>query len=1192
MKNSFIVLLISLFLLSGCDGDRCIAPDDFGFIKYTISSRYAKKDLNTQVPGMQIAPWLDSGYKVNGQPLVITVKPWDPSSLVKSANNSDELSAWCAWFGQESNNDTLSTFCSRLRDCEFSNNDMCKEIIDEKRITNAPCLFRKGVGLYFLIAAKGTNPNATFLTMRAPTGITGHIGEPRDGFQFFDLNKVGSQVDVGGVSYKYDPTIISKDQIVDSPLYFKILDKFYEDNNGQYKIVIKSGVSDTSPDPLQFVTKLIKDELFGANKSKPGLVQKIYQGIIDTPGYRLSVSALLTMYIMFTGISFLTGNVNLTHTELITRAVKVTFISILINSQQSWSFFHDYLFVFFVEGLDQIIDIINKSASTGSGPSTILGLMIAPQTMAKLFSLLFYDPLGFIYIILFLIALYFIFMMVFKATIIYLTALIAIGMILTMAPIFICFVMFDITRSLFENWLKQLISYALQPIILFTGLAFISMLIQAEIYNSLGFGICKYDFPNLGNTSDLFSSAKDLDPSINTSLFYWWFPSPMKSENFTKTKANILVPIDHIVNDGSKDGKLCEAYQCVENRYIELPYLVPENDQVRNDQDRINSFFGGRFVQFDGLLLIFVCVYLLSKFNGMSISLAKFISSTSGNLTNIQSVGHSAFAPIQQGIEATATKASNSVKESVKERVKENKYVRELDKAYTEKFGKGGISGWANEGINNKFTKGVEKQALGSSSWTSLFGSSKSVLAEVKKKYGVEQKDVNVNAQSDYEDGIRKSLKTLGVPDKDIDAKVEALSGKSFPELRDELTQISLKGKSKGYTNCTEEQKAEIDKLLNTKYNEKTIRELASDASFTKDFQKMYLDAHQKMSARGIGAFGKKFAMLRSLKEMNNRIDDKRSYKSEKERAIGERLYAGYEGLKRDALTAIVGKDLVNAYEGSMTGAAWHDFDYRDPALRTYNEKLKDEQIQLEAKNRQTQINKEIVSNGEDILSPEYHARLKQQGRTADVESYKKLAQEKLQDQVYDRFHTKDEPVIMGEKFMAERATDSQLRMMVDNSYGAQSELIQNDWYIRRQEKYDIMHDNAATNIMQKYELLTKHYDLDAIKAEDVPSLLEKYYKETNDGTVDAKKEVDNLKASMNDFKYSKEVLENIEERKVLIKDSVRTYIKEIHKHRENSKMPKYVEPDQGPEQGGRTKAGKMQTLQARLDKSKRTSAT
>ena len=67
-------------------------------------------------------------------------------------------------------------------------------------------------------------------------------------------------------------------------------------------------------------------------------------------------------------------------------------------------------------------------------------MMLAPQTLSKLFSLLFVDWMGFIYILLFFFALYFVVIIFFDAAVIYLTALIAviyltaliaIGMIIT-----------------------------------------------------------------------------------------------------------------------------------------------------------------------------------------------------------------------------------------------------------------------------------------------------------------------------------------------------------------------------------------------------------------------------------------------------------------------------------------------------------------------------------------------------------------------------------------------------------------------------------------------------------------------------------------------------------------------------------------------------------------------------------------
>ncbi|MDD9334499.1 MAG: type IV secretion system protein [Rickettsiaceae bacterium] len=1077
MKNIFAILLISMLCLSGCTGDRCIDADDFGFIKFVISSRYKKEELSGQQQDNQTAPWINTGYNVNGQPLTILVKTWDYSKGDK--NNSTELSAWSAWYGQEKNTNTLSEFCKRLQICQFIDGRMCTSSKDAK-ISNAPCLFKNGVGLYMLIAERDKNPNLSLDTQRTPYGITAHLGEPLVGYELYDLNKRGELVKAGGISYQYEGE--DKVKYVQCPLYFKILDKFYDDNNGQYRVVIKSGVTDTRPDPIEFLTNLIKAELFGDGKNH-GLVRSIYEGIIKTPGYRVSVSALLTLYIMFTGFSFLIGNVNLTHTELIIRIVKVSIVSTLLSSTSSWQFFHDYLFVFFMEGVEEILRIIKETSATGPGSWSIIGLMIAPQTMAKLFSLLFVDPLGFIYIILFLIALYFIFMMVFKATIIYLTALITVGMIIIMAPIFICFMLFGITRSLFENWLRQLISYALQPIILFTGIAFISMIIRTEIYSSLGFGVCKYDFPNLGPINDIFGSMnEDLDTSLGDSIFYWWFPSPMKAGKFSKTKANISVPVDHRIDDGSKDGKLCLAYQCIEERYVELPFL----DLVQ-DVRRIDNFFSGHFVQLDGLLLIFVCVYLLSKFNDIAVSSAKFLSSTSGNLTNLQAIGQAAFAPIQQQIERPANYAFGAVKQRV------DQVTEKASMFFADQYEDWMMGGVAQEALDPTAVKS-------------------SVLSEVKRTYGIDYKDVNVKAGSDYQRAISEVMETIKP-----DGQVKEFTGSSYAELKDHLAALKF-GEGKKYDSLSEEQKKELNDLMKNK-DGKTLRELASDAKFTQDFQQAYVDTHQAMSARGIGLFGKNIAPLKSWQEMNRRVDEKRELRDKKRKNIGERIYAGYEGLKREALTAIVGKDLRDAFEGNLTGAEWEDFNYNDPRLRTHSESLKDQQISLEHQELLTKINKETIAVQEDISSPEYLAKLELQGRTADIAYYAELSNKKLAFEIYDALakgegDKGENPVLMGERFMREKATDTQTRNMIDSAYRIEQTLINNDKYARRQEHYEIMREKAEAN------------------------------------------------GDNQSLEYSKAVLKKIEERKELIKKEVISHIDGINQYRLNAKMPKYEKND------------------------------
>lgn len=1067
MANKIFTFLAGLFLLSACSGDKCIDADDFGFAKFTISSRYNKDVLTEQKQGNQIAPWLDSGYRVTGRPLLILVKTWEYGT---DKNTAAELSAWGPWYGQSNNSATLSKFCEKLQMCKFNSSIMCASTPDAL-IYNAPCIFKNGVGLYALIAKPGSDPNESFVTQRSPTGITMHIGEPVVGFTLYDIAKNGSSRVAGGVDYNYNDDSALKQEYADSKLYFKILDKYYDDNNGQYKVVIKSGIEDSSSDPIQFLTNLVKTNLFGANGDY-GLIRNIYSGIISNAGYRNSVSAILSLYIMFTAFSFLTGNLNITHTELITRVIKIGIVSALLSSEYSWTFFNDYLFVYFVGGVEQILQMIRDAAQTGSGSSSILGLMIAPQTLSKLLALLFVDGLGFIYIILFMIALYFVFMTIFEATVIYLTALIAIGMIITMGPIFICFMLFQITRSLFENWLRQLISYAMQPIILFTGIALISIIIRTEIYTSLGYKVCKHDFPYLGPIGDLFgeitdstSEALGLDVSMGNSIFYWWFPVPSTGENFTKTKAIIPVPMDYFKSDGT----FCPAYGCFENRYIELPYLDPLNN---NDNIKANSFFNGKFVQLDSLLLIFVAVYLLMKFNELSVSVSKFLSSSSGNLTDLQASGQQAFAPIKQQLDRPIDAVKGKV-DQLRESVSLTAAKRYED-VMTQSLAKGSTKENANP----------------------------AVLAEVKRKYGMDSKDLKEGAHDEYKEAIKDRLREINpnTDEKSLESEAKKLSYKNHKELGEEFQGLKL----------------------------------SSDAKFARDFQEAYVDAHQEMSARGIGTFGKNIWQLRTLQEINNSIDSSKELKREQ---------------RTDRLANMYGK-----LERSILGDHIDKNDYR---YRTGAELDDDRKRGFESQKLNAQINKETLKINDDIMKPEYLVKLQLSGDTKNLALYEALSRRKISDDVYKALSENNDPALMGQKFTKERATNSQSKHMIDRAYEIEKKLIENDRYIKRQDQYDSIHKKAIDNIKEKYDLLKDHYKRDDIKPEELPILLEKYYDQSPAIDLNtSKEEVKELEKSLKEFDYTKIVLEKIEERKELIRQEVRGHVENINKARGEANLP------------------------------------
>lgn len=1170
MIKNYIIAILVLLTLSGCTGERCIEADDFGHSVITVSARYPKSDFEGQVGATQVAPWRESGYRVNGRPLTMMVKGWDYGV---DKNNGSELSAWCAWFSASGEDDKLSRFCERLRDCQFIDGTMCTRTPDAN-IANPPCIFRHGVGLYALIGAKGTDPNQLLSSMRDPTGISMHLGEPTSGYTLYDLDKNGKSRVAGGRVYTFDSDS-EKRQYNDSQLYFKILDKFYDDNSGQYKVVVKSGINRSNPDPISYVTMLVKQFLFGiqgnGEELLPGLkasnadgifdgnggvIRNIYMGVVNNPGYRTAVSAMLTLYIMWTTLSYLAGNVQLTHTELIVRVMKIAIVSALLSSEYSWDFFNNYLFVYFVGGVQQILEMLMEAGATGPGAPGILAMMIAPQTLSKLFSLLFVDWLGWLYIILFIVALYFVVMVFFNATVIYLSALIAVGMIIVMGPIFMCFLLFGITRSLFENWLKQLISYAVQPIILFTGLIFISMIIREEIYGALGFKICKQSFPKM-NTPQLIGEATkatlDFDPG--DSIFYWWFPSPMKGENFSKEKVTIPIPIDHEAAPGETGdirGGFCEAYGCFGERYVDLPFLDPNTER---GTDRINKFKSGQFVQLDGLLLIFVALYLLHKFNGTAISMARFITGTSGNYANIQNVGDAVNAETYGKVHDYAGKIPGKVRDYGYRQIGKRVLAasgQDLSRVHPDTRKKLEIQ--AGKDALNEYSPStlVDRARIRNLKHESLTkAANKAVLAEAQRKTGLKQSDIDPNAIKNYRKALAQKLEDMDYSKKDAKKLAKKLSKKDPKTLRDELAKAKY---GKEYKKLNDKEEATIKRL----YGDGNLRELARDSDKAHKFRVAYANAYADMSDRGIGIVGKHSKAIRSLEEIRHEHRERKRLKKEKQHQTGEEIFSAVEGVKKGAFTALGGKEQESSIGRTFAGGSYHDINSADTRKMTYSETLAENRESFE----RTKLNKTIDQYnrryGENVTSPEFLAQAEKNNHP-NLETFKTLERQEAKSRVQEALRSGNDPSSYGETYMKNYAKDSEMHHMIDRAYEVQQEIYNNDEFISREYEYQTTMEVSADKINEAYEELSAHYNRDDITMDEIPSLMQKMHNELGELThEESQQQQAQLQESINDFTSSQEVLRQIDKRKLEVAEEIESHVAHINEHRTNADMDVY----------------------------------
>lgn len=662
-----IFISILLFVLTACNDAFCLDADDFGFshVKVAATSPVSEyKGSNDR----QYIDWQDSGLRLSGNNLTMIVKSWEKN---KNVNNSSELSAWCPWLGPSHYPPSLAYICIFFDDCKFKDNKMCTDG-SEADIINAPCLMRDGVGLYYLLAPPGFDPNETEESSRTPhlvnsKVIYGHLGDKQynsfgDEVPFYDIQidpfderkihnivdgtndgndvaQLSRMVKVNGA--RLDLTPAQKLNLKGGKLYFKILDNYYQDNSGQYIVTVKTGVTDSEWDPMDFVVNMVREFFFGKKDSgfldsDKGVIANMFTSVITNPSYKMAVSSLLTFSIILYAFNFLIGNVQVTHMDLLVRILKILIVSQLLMAETAWTVLNDYFFKFFVNGTEEIIGIIRESGGTGTGPTSILGFLLSPITVIKLFALPFVGGVGqffasWLYILLYLASIAIIFLGMCYSGIVYVTCLVMIGLLIALAPIFFCFILFDATKSLFDTWLKQIASYALQPLIVVAAVSMFGVMIKHQVYSTLGFKVCKWEFIKFAPTENAYS--RDVQGNDERSFRpYFFVPRYDKNEQ----KTNILIPEGHfeggnnILSNTEKIGRYCAPYECEGERYLSFPFLDPDDP---NDLEVLNNMRRGVFIFWPGILLLLGSGVMLLLFMTQALRIGQFITGGQMDIT-------------------------------------------------------------------------------------------------------------------------------------------------------------------------------------------------------------------------------------------------------------------------------------------------------------------------------------------------------------------------------------------------------------------------------------------------------------------------------------------------------------------------------------------------------------------------------
>ncbi|QJT94631.1 type IV secretion system protein [Wolbachia endosymbiont of Diaphorina citri] len=272
---------------------------------------------------------------------------------------------------------------------------------------------------------------------------------------------------------------VKKDDITDKD------GKYYENNKYTVTLFVKRKINDFISSNVNEVFKFIKEEVIGDS------VKDSYKGYAR--GLLQGVRALLILYVIFTVIGYMLGTIQLSKFDFIVRMMKIAFIAFAF-SDRSWELFGTTLSRLFIDGSTYLVDSFSGYIGEGGKKFAFLdltaGVLFTGETWLKFLSLMLSGPFGFIAFLAILYATFVFLRCIISATFKYVISTVLVAFLLSLAPLFIVFILFQQTKTLFDNWIKTLAHVSLQPVILFSSLSLLNQLMYSVLYNLTNFSAC------------------------------------------------------------------------------------------------------------------------------------------------------------------------------------------------------------------------------------------------------------------------------------------------------------------------------------------------------------------------------------------------------------------------------------------------------------------------------------------------------------------------------------------------------------------------------------------------------------------------------------------------------------------------------------------------------------------------------
>ncbi|ETO91776.1 MAG: trbL/VirB6 plasmid conjugal transfer family protein [Candidatus Xenolissoclinum pacificiensis L6] len=551
-----IVIIISgSFTSCGTvSGKKCIEADDFGASQeYNISAYYpigdpafspsAEPITGDSLFDNQVIRWQDLNLFTNGADLVISID-----------------GSWTGWTGLDGQ-DTAET-PDYNKECKYISKpayNTCESDCLTCDIDSTPCWLKRGYGLYLLLVAPNEgDPNATLQTMRYPNSVMIHLAintnDPKDNLY---VSNRGTVIDNHCNPFKIPANY---------RIYAKILDNYYQDNIGSYSITFKKGVKETDAGGL---LERAREKIYTLIFLK---AKDIFIGVVEDTAYLNLIKYAIVLYISVRGLMILLGlTQNMMH-ELSVMMFKMLLV-LLFLTPGSWNFWYNNFFVLFMDGVNFMISKIASAAIPSAYDPEhpfrfidyLLMIIFSNEVWGgKIQALMVSDILAIFWIIgiIAVIALYVV--AVIESFMIYMTGMLGIFLLVIISPIFFIAVLFGVLKDSFDQWLKQIIGFSLQIIMMFTLLSIFGYMILNHFYRTLGFKVCHTNYLILGFSENLMiGSVASYVPGDGELYVPYSFRdlSYKRRHTFSGGLENIWVPPEYSYRD---------------YRYVDLPYFDPD----------------------------------------------------------------------------------------------------------------------------------------------------------------------------------------------------------------------------------------------------------------------------------------------------------------------------------------------------------------------------------------------------------------------------------------------------------------------------------------------------------------------------------------------------------------------------------------------------------------------------------------